>query len=845
MATFTITTDVNFDTLTGAAGGDTYLINGGKLTIDTDTRFCANHTTTTGRVGHVTIHDTIGGELNVDGTNVRIIPFDSGADTVPPIGTTITQGGVTGYLLGVWTAINVDATAVGDAMPATGYIKIKNKSGGDFASGALTGITANATGPDRLGWIVFYFLSASYFLKNGTNGTLNINGGWFELGVTDGNRHQLVIVPDYTNKGGGVWIETAPDSDVYEQYVYTSAGFATDSRGKVVFPDGSTGFRVGGNGTTGYGYLPPAGCKIRVPNVICTHGSNPSSFGNFNAYYLGINNINYCSSSFDIGNSNMTKKLTMTHCTFSSNMNAIASQTDGAYVDDVIYSQNRQVLRCTNSTFKNVYIITGETAPCNIVGNTNCDFENFLVTLNAGRTTTAYRTYYVYANTDCDFINFTSIGHRMNFVSNENCLVKDFKYADGINGGVNTGVPGRGIVGEANMPNINCVFDGFRLFTDSMSHPKDALFYFSSASNSLRYVTFKNIGTLESPFNCGTTSPVAYIINLGSSFDNTAIKIQNVHAINAQSGIYALSQSTAFSGLICENISDTKTTDGLRLLYGTSGIFRNNYLPNVSPTSSMSIGSLTMTSNLQFFNYFYSLTQGLFIFNTQQPSGNNLSAVETSFTMGSGFTGGGSVALVNVGDYYIYTTPYRVVGHTGFQNLAPILTGTLTGNLALSYDIDKGSGFSGTFTELTAANLSAESGIDPVAGFVFKLKAICVTAHPTNVLMIVKVYTTTDSTNIKNMYPQELVPLMVTGLAENSEVRCYVGSVDSPASAVEIGGTESSGTSFTMEHEYGGQDGYIRIHALGYQSITLPITYPTIESSIPIQQQIDRQYNNP
>lgn len=94
------------------------------------------------------------------------------------------------------------------------------------------------------------------------------------------------------------------------------------------------------------------------------------------------------------------------------------------------------------------------------------------------------------------------------------------------------------------------------------------------------------------------------------------------------------------------------------------------------------------------------------------------------------------------------------------------------------------------------------------------------------------------STTVNNV-----VTLALTNLKTGTEVRAYLGT--DPATATEIDAVESSGTSFTFGHSVGGQDGYIMIHALGYQSIRLDLTYSNSNASIPIQQQVDRQYENP
>ncbi len=146
MATFTITTAKNIDALTTKAGGDTYNINGGTLTIDQDTRFGQNTTTTTGGLGPVTISPTLGGTLDIDARDVRIVHYESGTGNVPAGGTTITDatGGGSGKLIAVSISLTSAPTAAGAAMPANGYMKIKQWNGQDFGSGnALTGIGAN------------------------------------------------------------------------------------------------------------------------------------------------------------------------------------------------------------------------------------------------------------------------------------------------------------------------------------------------------------------------------------------------------------------------------------------------------------------------------------------------------------------------------------------------------------------------------------------------------------------------------------------------------------------------------------------------------------------------------
>lgn len=90
--------------------------------------------------------------------------------------------------------------------------------------------------------------------------------------------------------------------------------------------------------------------------------------------------------------------------------------------------------------------------------------------------------------------------------------------------------------------------------------------------------------------------------------------------------------------------------------------------------------------------------------------------------------------------------------------------------------------------------------------------------------------------------PPSSALVTLEGLIAGSEIRAYTGT--DPATAVEIGGIESSGTSFSFSQTATGIDGYIVVFALGYIAQRIPITYSAADATLPIQQQIDRQYGN-
>jgi hypothetical protein len=151
MATFTITASQNIDALTAKAGGDLYNVNGGTLTIDQDSRVGTNQTTST-TLGTITLSASLGGIVNIDGTAIWMIPYTGGSGNVPAWNTAITNGSGSGKLIGVHASLTSASTATGAAMPATGFIRVKQKTGA-YSTGALTGITATASDAGRVGWI--------------------------------------------------------------------------------------------------------------------------------------------------------------------------------------------------------------------------------------------------------------------------------------------------------------------------------------------------------------------------------------------------------------------------------------------------------------------------------------------------------------------------------------------------------------------------------------------------------------------------------------------------------------------------------------------------------------------
>lgn len=201
-----------------------------------------------------------------------------------------------------------------------------------------------------------------------------------------------------------------------------------------------------------------------------------------------------------------------------------------------------------------------------------------------------------------------------------------------------------------------------------------------------------------------------------------------------------------------------------------------------------------------------------------------------------------------------FDTGYFALGHTGFTGNVTIGIGQTSNKgvnalangrtLDFQYDLNDGNGFNGTWLDAdTPANLTGIT-INPANGIrmKFRLSNNGSTKEEFNGLLV---ETTTTATAQQTLYPidQNFVPFVLTNLQPNSEIRVYL-----TGTANELFGVENSGTTFTNQYLHTGSDFGVDIiiHNNQYEHIRLTnVVLSTSAVSIPIQQQFDRQYNNP
>ena len=808
---------INYDALTAPSVNatlDTHTIsNRTTLVVRTDSYACLNHSTAGGSLDTVTFTGT-GGTLHFDPTYVRVIAYTGGSGNSPAFGAAISQGGVTGVFLGAWTTWQLEPIVPGAAIGATGFIKIGNQAGGNFAAGALTGITATCSGPDVQGWIEVRGDTVATITVPRI-GAMTSTEAWFELGTTNGTRGQIIPCPTTATNAStfpGVWIETSAGSGVYDKYasvgtVVALATHRTDASMKVITQT-TGGIRIGNDGTNGVFFLPPTGCKVRIPAIILTNstrtvsGTGPRVLPNATVgtrQELVTTGAGY----FDLRgivtqwymNLQQAFYVKYKSCAVSDLMNLyeIASPLD---VDDCIVAPTAaqintalNVISCfaggtiQNSVFSSFSLASAGRYVGQINYATGVTFSGNVyrsATLRANGTTGAITSTQA---VNCTFTNETFIGGRGLFVGAQRCTFNNLTYYDHTITTTTTATNGMYGLDFTTGGSGNTV-NGFALPLPN-NGPYNGLVNASACYNTL----LKNIGTSSIAPLVMTNTVTNVGFNGGGN--NDGITIKRMYLSGTRGGPYGFVNSD--TNILIENCmgdyADTTVMAGL-----------NAIEKNVGMTSATS-GQVSVYG-AHWKTRFTSATAGFTEITCNEPT--SASAAQCSATGGSPqFNSSGSVLLTKVGDQITWEMPYFAIGYTAFTNIAPTITGTNVtfgtrwGNHDIEFQIDTGSGYGGTWLNLTAANLIAQT-INSTTGFKLKVRATCAIASATNVVTNIRAaMTTTSAAQQNSLYPLSVNTVVVEGLVTGSRVvaKQVVGGTVL-ANLSETGGVASFATEY-------------------------------------------------
>jgi hypothetical protein len=856
MTSFAITTAQNMTALVGKGGNDTYSINGGTLTIDSDTRYGPNTTPNTGPMGNVIASATQGGNMVIRGDNVRLIPYNGGAGNVPAAGTSISRQGVTAELLCVMASrVGGAVTPSGSPLPISAWLKVRNVSSvGAFPVGPLTGIGASSTATDELGWIEVVGVE-TFGMSISRLNTLTVTGEWFSLGVTSGVRGQTIQLPAFEviTEYPGLEIETAVGSGVYAFWANASSKFrgdtiGADSRARMVGIN-ATGLATIGTGLDAQpaGDLPSAGRRIRVPNIILSNCANANRAVNAvpsatmgNRYELNSSGSGVIFLTRVTGPWfwNITQPQSVaindlhTNDHISVTESSIAPIINGLHV-----GLSNMPSPVTSIPISIGQHYAGDTSVSNISGlraegNTGSAYAIQFVNCYGRWDITRIRGHYasdctsvsgpLFFNT-CDDVTVNAaevVGKRMVVNACARFALNGLTYADNVRGNTLTTVACHAVevMGNSKVVSIN----GVALWPGVANvHPYTGLVYLSTVFD----FAFTGTGSPQAPLDAGTVNRMGYLFADGGN--NARCRFRRNWLTGLRLGL-SNSNNTSVNIQMqnCYNV-DASLTLGPNWQNSQSNGNRHN--GGAVPTSFVHV------TGSHFWDSFTGDTsaRAAIIFVEKSSTLDSLAA----YTIDSGspkFTAQGALVMT-MGDRITWSWNYNILGWTGLSSMA--VTGTnATTNHLYEYDLDKGVGYSGTFKTMSNANLAAETGIS-ASGFRAKIRITGTVANANNQITSLRFDgTTTLAAQNAALYPLDFATLNLTGLLSGSSVALFANPVT--PGAVPVVSTQNTNTaaSFTYVYDPAVTSYTLRVRKPGFNPIDL-IFSSALLMNIPLAQQ--------
>jgi hypothetical protein len=784
MANQVIITSTNHDALTGRnAGEDITIQEGAVLIIDSYPQ-----DTTSGILGDLLIQS---GEIHIDGRRVREVAYSSGSGTLPNVGDSLTYG-----TSGTAKVINLTS---GDNI--TGVITITIQGVFEEPSGSITDGSWSATiDSSKIGILKVFGEDQIWDATNGTC-TLRITGDWYEIALGDGTNNQSITLP-HSGRQHALWIETGSGTNIFQIWHRVNTTASTVFFDEVAdwgdsFECGFVFEHVPGTNTINFGTStnggnPPLDARIRIPNVhlgtttlalpqteiiLNSLGSHISIIDSLVTENVFIDHLN--ASTVDVtlnqtngatisdstlgisGTSfvvNNAAPITITNCCFRGGQNigtegpanvcAIQDNLGGVTFQDCVVvggvnSNNSGALALTtiaNVTFqgtnKLVSLEQDENSMASLRCNTSSRITNngILLLLNGGIISTSGSVNLQLG--DIAWGQLTSRGGTENTLSILNLTATDTVKVNS----------GRYLIGSGISP-----FRGPQLLlTDSAN------------------ITVQNFGSVTSKLdNGGFGSAIFNFVGITNNVTFRRCYFTNVATSQM------ITTTNSVSGVTFENCG-TNYNDELEM-DSSNFVAKGLHCASGNPEQTTGVeGDLINVVGTTFYDHFKSDTTGAVGLVFANPG----TFYASNFQIVTGtpiFNGIGDLIMSTIGDQVIYTFPYDILGHTAFQNAALQLAGTNTGNLLYEYDLDTGSGFSGTYQEITGANLSAET-ISP-SGFKIRIRITTQSTATTSITGFAILTNTTIAAQAANLYPLEQIPITATVLS-NSRVQIYNVTTD-------------------------------------------------------------------
>ena len=794
MANQILTTTANYDdaVISGLNNGETITINAGNLTIDSDVMYGQQ----AAAIGIITISATLGGSVLLDGTKVWEIPFDAATGLVPALGTlgtntvTGTTSGTTGELIRVWAAGSYTPTAAGAGMPSTGFIKLRTTTGTFLDNETITlpggaTVTVNSITGGNRSWIHVNALETG-LATIPRLGAFTATGDWYYLGITNGTNNQefKYPIPDHCP---AIQIETGAGTGVYEWWLNAGARWAhatqmvaQDSRGKF-FGCTSTGIITVANTTTGAacGMLPATGARVRIPNILLTNSAST----NYNIYtHSTATTTRYEFSTTGGADISFDKVCGSWHFNFTSayrvvlkDMAAhvvfISNSATSVLIDNIAIGLNSTTVftpctisgcysgvtvrkvtaaRFTSGSQQMVFAISDSTDIV-IEENTTCYmFGSTATTITRGHTNS-----YAVSLTRCSTVlikDIITVGAKIGVTTSVNVVVDGHKYADIAVGATTTNTPTYCV--DASGGSDSLIYSGLEFFSDANNtQPYSGIITVTNATN----IVVENIASSATPLLSGIGSGA----QLGSIIFATVSKnitIRRVYLDATRTD--PINSVNTVQTMVLENVWANGTV--VSTVASSDVITKGCKWTNVVSGQTAVYGSIWQ-------ELFTSDTTGRIVIQFNEP----LAYQSNQYQIISGtpkFTSTGRLSFGAVGDSVEYTCPWKIIGHTGFEN-THVLTGANPNFIVVEYSLNTGTGY-GAWKDQSL--LSTET-VSPT-GFFIKFRFTRVTAGAASELITWRVNTITTLSDSRRQYPDGYVNVIGSNPTDIIELRLSADS---------------------------------------------------------------------
>lgn len=870
MAAQTLTAASNYDgpsLMLGLLNGEAITINGGALTIDSDVRWNQNAAV----FGSITVSSTLGGSVLFDGSKVWELPFTAASGNVPTQnalgsnGVTGGTSGATGELLRVWGS-GLEPLAAGGAMPATGWVKLRSKTGNFQAGEVVTlpgGATITISSAGKRSWL---------HIVGVENGVISIprlgdvkwRGEWYELGTTNGADDQTFAFP-VADACPAIWIEKYAGAYAAEGAAglepWLAAGdrwgtatpfVAQDVRGKYFGQDLATGvITIARRASNACGFKPAAGLKVFVPNLILSNSTSANWSANTRnttiaaryeteTVFGAVVDVQGVSSnwffslvtavSVNLQRSAFLERMLINGAVKDTLLEDVAvgllSGTQGQVALDVsnLYTGGTlRRVRASSAVQASSIALTG----CFGLRGTSVQAETFGAAGSSQRTSSGVTAFNITRCRDLVMSDVAVIGSKLGLSSSIGCEITGFSYADCMIGttGTLSAVPAFECVNGSQ----GCTVDGFGAFGGLPNvHPISRIMATNGASD----IGLYNVGTPTSPYDFGTVNPGIGPAQLDSV---SGVLLRRVYTKNC-----AVSGGSSTPVLVASSAQDVDLVN----------VWADGDDNSVTGGKNVSAKGCRWTAGINgqlscygrhWEDAFTSTTTGRILIACNEPTDSTAGQCITSFAPGSGFTSSGSVSMIAVGDYVEWVMPYFALGHTALANVAPTVSGTNVANHALQFQADTGSGWS-AWADLTGPNLAAVGAINPATGIKLKVRATVTVASASNLLTYIRIDTVTDATSQQIQYPlPKIAALTLTNLQLGSDIVILQAGTETELINVDA----NPATTFVYDYDVPTtvdigvfKAGFVPFYVRGY-------TLASTNATLPIAQVADRNYRNP